>query len=72
MTTGRPNKEKGAEGCPSAPIFSCSKASGLGRQGPARLGDDRAEGVAFVHRDVGQHLAVEIDAGELQPCMNWP
>jgi hypothetical protein len=33
---------------------------------PPGLGDDRPEGVALVHRDVGQHLAVEIDARELQ------
>src|SRR5207253_7491392 len=31
-----------------------------------RLGDDRAERLAFVHRDVGEHLAVQRDAGEVQ------
>src|SRR5436305_2241178 len=31
-----------------------------------RLGDDRAERFRLVHRDVGEHFAVERDAGEVQ------
>src|SRR5688500_4120179 len=38
----------------------------LRRQRAAGLGDDRLERLALVHRDVGQDLAVEVDAGELQ------
>src|SRR4051812_1789899 len=37
------------------------------RQRAFGLGDDRLEGLALVHRDVGEDLAVQLDAGELEP-----
>src|SRR5687767_7588792 len=58
--------EKGAEVALRALSLSCRRCSGLLRQSPASLRDDRAESVAFVHRDIGQDLPVEIDARELQ------
>ena len=42
---------------------------GLGRlllQRALRLGDDGAERLGLVHRDIREHLAVERDAGEVQ------
>src|SRR5690349_24588759 len=46
-----------------APVRSLS--SGLRRQRGLGLRDDRGEGAAFVHREVGHHLAVELDARQL-------
>src|SRR4030095_16463549 len=60
-------EEKERAPVPRRPFrFMSLRSSGLLRQGSARLGNDRLEGVALVHRDVGQDLAVEIDAGELE------
>src|SRR5439155_23678850 len=39
---------------------------GLLLQRALRLGDDGAERLGLMHRDVGEHLAVERDAGEVQ------
>src|SRR5690606_23572696 len=53
----------------SAPPRPCSVArerSAPGQRVPG-LGDDRLERVALVHREIGEHLAVELDAGALQP-----
>src|SRR3546814_1343050 len=40
-------------------------SSGRGQRS-LRLGDDGAERLALVHRDVGQNLAVQFHAGQLQ------
>src|SRR3954462_9416082 len=61
---------KARQGIPTAPSLSQLRASGGRlrslRKRRAGLGDDGAERRTFVHRDVGQDLAIEIDPGELQ------
>src|SRR3954467_4059264 len=70
--TSLQGQEKAAEDSPSAAsLFSCRRSSGgrlgLRRKRRACLRDDAAERRALVHGDVGQDLAVQVDAGELQP-----
>src|SRR4051794_558944 len=61
-------QEKERRGCPQRPSLS-DEERGLSRlllQRALGLRDDRAERFGLVHRDVGEHLAVEGDAGEVQ------
>src|SRR5260221_2102260 len=52
----------------AAPPLPCrgGELSRLLLQRALRLGDDRGKRLALVHRDVGEHFAVETDAGEVQ------
>src|SRR5919206_2169703 len=55
-----------APGFPGAFLVSAAPRSALLRKRSAGLGDDALEGLALVHRDIGEGLAVEVDPGELQ------
>src|SRR5918993_218585 len=68
---GMTGKEKARPGLPRRAFLNLSLRSSGGRlallrKRSAGLGDNALEGLALVHRDVGQDLAVEIDSGELQ------
>src|SRR4051812_27779212 len=62
-------KRRGGVSPPRLPCLGPGASGGrlrsLGKR-RAGLGDDGAERLAFVHRDIGQDLAVEVDSGELQ------
>src|SRR3546814_16882966 len=59
------SKKKGAEALPRHP--DSSPIAGLCfRQGSLGLSNDRLEGVAFMHCDIGQDLAIQFDTRKLQ------